>query len=995
MLSALLLAAFLALPDEPARLAPGQRLEGVERARLEVVEAGTYTLARSNGALVLDGQRSDTGWLTAELAPGAHAVELPGGPGDVTALAGAVEAASCGAFLNRAIAHLNAGELPAARTALLACRARPGQATHHALARMFTGSLLQREGHDLALARDLLMGSREMVASFDPDLVAYAEDSLGQVALVFGEWDEAQRCFERVREVAADEGIKALATSGLARAAAGRRDHDAARRFHEEALAALGPGSEPTYVSTIAFEAGRWHQSRAEFARAAELLERAAASAPGWYAQVAALGQLGLVEMVRGRYGAALGLMDRAQALAAPHAPSPHDAKLLQNRLALAFSLGEFGLARESLERLLPLATDADERATVLSNLALLEHMQDEDDASARRYDEALATASANGRARWLALNGQAALLFARDLPQQAAPLTVEALQLAERLDDPYLRTVSLLGASEANARLGALDTARSQAEAAVAGLQAQDARDLLLPALHGVARAALLQGDEATVEALLDRAWQESAREELVALPSIEAAQVRSRVSELSDWGGVAADFAARRSARGPAAVAEGLRQVARWKARTLLAALEGPDGGSVDHVPELAKLLGGRALVEFAAGDERLYAFVLQGDELRLVDLGARRPIEALVQSFLKGVTDEGRLAGAAEVARVGGQLHERLLAPLGLASEGVVIVPVGELARLPFEALVVSAPDGVERFDQLEFVLDRMDVAYAPSSAALAALCRRPPAPREGRALLLGDPTYFAEASPGLLASRGAAARSWDRLPQSRDELARVARLLLTTSGDDGARDDLFRLAQLEDTRDIAFATPAFELRLGREASVEALRSLAPSSRLIHVAAHAHVDRRDARRTGLMLAWDEAGQGLFSLADISALDLDADLVVLSACQTADGRLLNGEGVQSMAGAFLGAGARGVVATLWPVQDAQAQDLMEGFASAYLAGGEPPAHALRQAKRDLRAGASVRGMLVASEHPDRLFGHPHYWAAFLFSGTTGARER
>ncbi len=991
MLPALLLAAFLAVADEPPRLVPGQRLEGVERARLEVTEAGAYTLARSDGALVLGERRSDTGWLVAELAAGAHEVALPGGPGDVTVFAGAREEAECATFLSRAIHLLNAGDLPEARTALLACRSRPGTEAHHALARMFTGSLLQREERDLALARELLQGSREAVAGFGPDLVAYAENSLGLVALALGEWDEAQRAFDRVREVTTDAGIQAMAISGLAQAAAGRRDLDAARRLHQEALAALGPDSEPSYVSDIAFEAGKWFQSRAEFARAAELLERAAASAPGWYEQVAAIGQLAVVEMVRGRFGAARSLMDRAQALAAPHAPSPHDAKLLQNRGALAFGLGEYGVARECLEDLLPLLEDPGERAMVKSNLGLIAHMLDDDDEAGRQYDEALACPG--GRPRWFALNGKVVLLHDLDQPERSEPFAQEALRIAEDLEDPYLRALSLMGLSESSCRQGKLEAARAQAEASVAAILEQDARDLLLPAWHGIARAALLQGDEVRVDELLAQAWEEAGRAEISALPALEAAQVRSRVSELSDWGQVAADLAARRVARGGDALAADFRRVAAWKSRTLLSALDA--GAAADPWPTLAPLLDGRALVEYASGHERLYAFVAQGEDLRLLDLGPRRPIEDQVQAYLGGLKDEDHLAGAADLARLGRQLHGKLLAPLGLSDAGVVIVPSGELARLPFEALVVAAPDDARRIDQLEFVLDRMDVAYAPSSAALVALAARPPAPRDGYALLLGDPSYVAEREPGLLAVRGALSRSWDRLPQSRDELTRIARLLLAQRDDERARDDLFRLAQLEETRDVSLSTPAFELRLGREASVEALRSLAPSARLIHVAAHADVDRWDARRTGLVLAWNEAGQGLFSLADISGLTLDAELVVLSACRTADGRLLNGEGVQSMAGAFLAAGARGVVATLWPVQDAQAQDLMEGFAAACLAEGETPARALRLAKRDLRRGASVRGMLPTAEHPDRQLGHPHYWAAFVYSGALPAPLR
>ena len=214
-----------------------------------------------------------------------------------------------------------------------------------------------------------------------------------------------------------------------------------------------------------------------------------------------------------------------------------------------------------------------------------------------------------------------------------------------------------------------------------------------------------------------------------------------------------------------------------------------------------------------------------------------------------------------------------------------------------------------------------------------------------------------------------------------------------LLLSGTDDQQARDELFELVQLEDARDVSLSTTSFDLRLGSEATVEALTTLAPSARLIHIASHAYVDRWDARRSGLVLAWEPAGQGLFSLADIAALELNAELVVLSACSTADGRLLTGDGVQSLASAFLAAGARGVVATLWPVRDEQARDLMESFASATLTQAESPDRALRQAKRALRRAGRSRAGQVGSGRPDARHGHPHDWAAFLFTGASGPR--
>ncbi|MHC5211430.1 MAG: CHAT domain-containing protein [Planctomycetota bacterium] len=994
MLRALLLTSLCLFAPEEVRLQPGQRLEGVERVELEIVSAGAYTLGRSNGALVIGGQRSDDGWLTVELEVGLHVVELPDGPGDLTALPGTIEPASTADFINRAIGQINAADFPGASISLLACRAqRSSTATSDGLALMFQGSLAQRGGR-LVEARELLLASREAVDAYgESDLIAFSADSLGQVALELEDWGLAQECFERVRDLADGPAAEAYAVSRLATVAAGRRETESARDLHEEALAMLTDESEATYVSSVAFEAGRFFQHRAEFARAAGLLERAAASAPRWDQEVAALGQLGLVEMVRGRYGAALGLMDDVQALAAEHSPSPYDATVLRARAVLAYTLGEHGVARECLEQVLELEDDPDDRAELIANLALLSYVQDDGDDAARLFDEALDVSPEASRSRWFALNGKAGLLSDRHLPEQAEPLLRAALELAERIDDPYLRAASLIGLSSVVARQGRGDDARRTAEAAVESLEGQDARDLLLPGLHSLARAALVQGDEATAEGLLDRAWQESLRADLSALSSLEEAQVRSRISELSDWGEVAVDLTARRAAQGPATLAAGFRQAERWKVRALRSEIQGrpdvPDGLE----EALRPVLAGRALVEYVAGEDELYAFVVQDEALRFVELGDRASIERLVEEFVDGLIDVDHLATPDEVARVGKSLHERLLRPLGLTEEGVVVVPSGDLARLPFEALVVAAPPEVERFDEIEFVLDRMDLGYGPSAATLVALAQREKPSGGDGVLLLGDPTYVSEAAPGLLAARGTAATRWERLPHTRAELSRVARVLLTLQGDDRAKDDLYQLALLEESRDVSLSTASFELRLGREASVDALRSLAPHAGVIHIAAHAQVDRWDTRRTGLVLAWDDTRQGLFGLADIAALELDTELVVLSACQTADGRLLNGEGVQSMADAFLAAGARGVVATLWPVSDAQSQALMERFATAYLAGGETPERALRLAKRELRGAPKVRGEQLKPAPLDPRRGHPHDWAPFLFSGATEAR--
>ena len=122
-----------------------------------------------------------------------------------------------------------------------------------------------------------------------------------------------------------------------------------------------------------------------------------------------------------------------------------------------------------------------------------------------------------------------------------------------------------------------------------------------------------------------------------------------------------------------------------------------------------------------------------------------------------------------------------------------------------------------------------------------------------------------------------------------------------------------------------------------------------------------------------------------------DIRALDLDANLVVLSACSTAEGELEPGEGVESLATGCMYAGARHVIASLWSVSDTAAAQTMEAFYAAYLREGLRPAAALRRAKLAIRssqvswrlrhAGGLRSADLVRADHP-------FFWAPFVHLG-------
>jgi CHAT domain-containing protein len=164
------------------------------------------------------------------------------------------------------------------------------------------------------------------------------------------------------------------------------------------------------------------------------------------------------------------------------------------------------------------------------------------------------------------------------------------------------------------------------------------------------------------------------------------------------------------------------------------------------------------------------------------------------------------------------------------------------------------------------------------------------------------------------------------------------------------------------------------------VGLQASRETLLGLSLRDyRLIHFATHGVIDTRYPDLSGLALSgFDADGTpkgGLLGLPDIYALDLNADLVVLSACETALGRDIRGEGLLGLTQGFLYAGAKGVVASLWPVADRATAELMRRFYDHMLRDGLRPAEALRSAQLSIAADPRWRG-------------NPYYWSAFVLLG-------
>lgn len=162
------------------------------------------------------------------------------------------------------------------------------------------------------------------------------------------------------------------------------------------------------------------------------------------------------------------------------------------------------------------------------------------------------------------------------------------------------------------------------------------------------------------------------------------------------------------------------------------------------------------------------------------------------------------------------------------------------------------------------------------------------------------------------------------------------------------------------------------------LGAQANEDSVKSeKLDQFRYVHFAAHGVVDEENPRRSGIILSLDGSDKedGILQMTEIMRLKLNADLVTLSACRTGLGKLVNGEGVLGLTRAFLYAGTRSVIASLWNVNVTATAELMTAF-YRNLKRGLPKDEALRQAKLELLNGKQPA------------WRHPYFWASFVLMG-------
>ena len=507
-------------------------------------------------------------------------------------------------------------------------------------------------------------------------------------------------------------------------------------------------------------------------------------------------------------------------------------------------------------------------------------------------------------------------------------------------IDLDYYEALLALGTGRPNDARKALD--RSQREATRAG----EGPTYLQLARRAEAEAQLgrLDSAEAALRSAMTRferyrASRETREQRLAALgfvgdendPDVGVATV---VSALAAAGRTTAafDFSERTKARellDGMARREALRDPSTDRPEAREAALTKVYTRPVTVTELQAALPESTAVVQFNTGtwNEPTTAFVLTRDGASSYVLP---PADSLVDPVRRLVLALQAKADARVQARaLGNAIAAPLAAAMGAGVSRLVIVPGAPLNTLPFD--VLELPDGRR-------MIERFEISYAPSASVYAALRRR------AMGVDADVPMHAAAATRGVVAfgaperPRESGIARWDTLPPLPEAAA--------------------------EARAVARTVPRSFVRLGRDASEVALkRTPLGDVAILHFASHAIVDPAGLRGTALLLAPGGGEDGVVRPEELSALTLEADLVVLSACATAvSGGHAGDEGLRGLVAPLIEAGARGVAATLWAVDDQAQRQLMQRFYQR-LARGETTAAALRGAKLDaLRSGAVPR---------------------------------
>jgi CHAT domain-containing protein/Tfp pilus assembly protein PilF len=374
-------------------------------------------------------------------------------------------------------------------------------------------------------------------------------------------------------------------------------------------------------------------------------------------------------------------------------------------------------------------------------------------------------------------------------------------------------------------------------------------------------------------------------------------------------------------------------------------------------------------QSLLEYMVVDSSIFIFLVQKDTFEIHEVKNNFQLNDLIRRMTKdGIygyhsipqnkrtsdLEESTISNYTNAAQ---QLYKKLIAPVaGKLTEDLIIIPDGVLGYVPFEALLTATPKREGAFKTYPYLLKKHQISYCYSATLLQEMQQKQHRQKTSNQLLAMAPFFQDDVeeiiskldTTDLLASVSLR-DSLGALKGSGEEIARINKLWKGTSV------------------------------YGTDATLEAFQQKAADYQILHLSTHGKADDRVGDYA--YLAFGVPGvKGTFDklyARDLYNYSLNADMVVLSACETGIGKLQKGEGIVSLARAFAYAGAKSIFSTLWKVDDVKTKDLMVYF-YANLKKGETKDEALRNAKLKYLEKNNKNGEAM----------HPFFWAGMIGIG-------
>lgn len=380
-------------------------------------------------------------------------------------------------------------------------------------------------------------------------------------------------------------------------------------------------------------------------------------------------------------------------------------------------------------------------------------------------------------------------------------------------------------------------------------------------------------------------------------------------------------------------------------------------------------------QSLLEYLVGDSSIFLFLIQTDTFEIHEIKHDFPLAEWVQQLTKdGIygyhttpeaertrrLQETTFVNYTEAAQ---QLYQKLIAPVaGRLTDNLIIIPDGVLGYVPFEALLTGKPNKIGRFSKYPFLVKDHQISYCYSATLLKEMRDKQHRVQPSGQLLSMAPFY-----DGDVSEITARIDTTDLLAEfnNRDSLGTLP----------GSGEEVAAINKLWKGKSI----------IGDGATLAEFQERAGDYRILHLSTHGKADDRVGDYAYLAFGVPGHRDEFDKLyaRDLYNYSLNADLVVLSACETGTGKLQRGEGIVSLARAFAYAGAKSIFPTLWQVNDRKTKDLMIDF-HKYLKSGKPKDEALRLAKLDFLKNNAGQGG----------YEHPFFWAGLIGIGDMRAIE-